>query len=79
MPIGVWGYFLGCTLYYLDLPACPYINNCVFFFNYFSVVQAEVRNADSPRISFIVENIFLYPVFFVILDEFENCSNSMNN
>ena len=28
----------------------------------------------SPRYSFIVESIFCYPGFFVIPDEFENCS-----
>jgi hypothetical protein len=41
-----------------------------------SVVQLEVRDDDSPRNSFIVENGFCYPgffFFFVIPDEIENC------
>ena len=48
---------------------------CLFcFLSQFSLVQLVVRDGDSPRSSFIVENIFHYPGFFVILDEFENCS-----
>ena len=38
----------------------------------------EVRDSDSPRISFVVENSFSYPGYFVILDEFENCSLAGN-
>ena len=34
-----------------------------------------VRDTDSPRSSFTVENSFCYPGF-VIPDEFENCSDS---
>ena len=44
----------------------------VFYHNCF-VVQLEVRDGDSPRSSFIVENSFRYPRFFVIPNEFENC------
>ena len=43
------------------------------FHHYCSVVQLVVRDVDSPS-SFIVKNNFPYPEFFVIPDEFENCS-----
>ena len=46
---------------------------CSFCHN-FSVVQLEVRDGDSHRSSFIVENSFLYPWFFVIPNEFANGS-----
>jgi hypothetical protein len=32
-----------------------------------------VGDGDSTRGSFIVENSFCYPKFFVILDDFANC------
>jgi len=44
------------------------------FYHYFSVVQIEVRDGDSPRSSFIVENSIHYPGFSVIPDDFENCT-----
>jgi hypothetical protein len=44
------------------------------FYHYCPVVQLEVWDADFPRSSFIVENSFCYPGFFVIPNEFENCS-----
>jgi len=44
------------------------------FYHICSVVQLEVRHGDSIRGSFIVENSFCYPRFFVIPDEFANCS-----
>jgi hypothetical protein len=46
----------------------------LFFDHYCSVIQLEDRDADSPRSSFIVENSFHYPVFFVMPNEFSNCS-----
>jgi hypothetical protein len=46
---------------------------CNFYHNS-SVVQLEVRDSDSTRGSCIFENSFCYPRFFVILDEFANCS-----
>jgi hypothetical protein len=50
------------------------------FYHNCSVVQLEVRNGDSTRGSFIVENSFHYPGFFVNLNEFANAlSNSMKN
>ena len=47
--------------------ACSLYHGC-------SVVQLEVRDRDSMSSSFIVENSFSYPLFFVIPDEFGNCS-----
>jgi hypothetical protein len=41
------------------------------FYHYCSVVQLEVRHGDSPRSSFIVENSFHYPGFFVIPNELQ--------
>lgn len=51
-------------------------------YHYCSVTQLEVRDGDSLRSSFIVEDSFCYPVFvfsflfflFVIPNEFANCS-----
>jgi hypothetical protein len=47
------------------------------FNHYCSVVQLEIRDGDSPRCSFIVENCFRYPGFFVVVvvipDEVGNC------
>jgi hypothetical protein len=37
-------------------------------------MQLEVRDGDSLRSSFIVENSFPYPRFFVIPNEFANYS-----
>jgi hypothetical protein len=44
------------------------------FYHYCFVVQLEVKDADFPRSSFIVENSFRCPGFFVITDEFESVS-----
>jgi hypothetical protein len=43
-------------------------------YHYCSVVQLEVRDGDSPRSSFIVENCFVYTGHFIFLYEVENCS-----
>jgi hypothetical protein len=78
--IGVWvhfwvfnsvGSFLGLQFYPIDLPVCCCSNS---FYHNCSVVQIEIRYGDSTRDSFIVENSFCYPTFFVIPDEFTNCS-----
>jgi hypothetical protein len=42
-------------------------------YHYFSVIQLEVREDDSSRSSFIVENSFCYPEFSVIPYEFTIC------
>jgi hypothetical protein len=42
--------------------------------HYGSVTQLEVRNGDSCRGSFIVQDCFDSPGFFVFPYEFENCS-----
>jgi hypothetical protein len=42
----------------------------LFILSYCSVIPVEVRDSDSPRSSFIIENSFPYPVFlfcFVLL------------
>jgi hypothetical protein len=44
-----------------------------FFYHNCSVVKLEARHGDSTRGSFIVENSFCCPSFFVIPDEFANC------
>jgi hypothetical protein len=70
--IGVWVHiwvFNSISLIYLSV-AVPV--PCRFYYN-FSVKQLEVRHGDSPRGSFIVENSFYYPRYFVIPDEFANC------
>jgi hypothetical protein len=49
---------------------------CSFYHN-FSVVQLEIRDGDSSRSYFIIENSFLILIenrFFVIANEFENWS-----
>ena len=48
-----------------------FMNLCSFYHNC-SVGDLEVRNGDSTRSSFIVENSFQYPGFFVIPDELPN-------
>ena len=44
------------------------------FYDYCSVILLEVREGDSPRSSFIVEYSFHYLGFFVIQNDFANCS-----
>jgi hypothetical protein len=39
-----------------------------------SVVQLEVKDGDSSKCSFVVQDCFVYPGFFVFLYEVENCS-----
>jgi hypothetical protein len=47
---------------------------CLFvFYHNGSVLLFNVRHGDSMRGSFIVENIFCYPKFFIIPDGFANC------
>jgi len=68
------GSFLDLQFYSTDLPACLCTNIIHFFNHYFSVIQLDVRDGDSPRNSFIVENSFLYPGIFAFPNEFANCS-----
>jgi hypothetical protein len=71
--IGVWIHFWvfnSVSLIYLSVTVavlCSFDHNC-------SVVQLEIRGGDSTRSYFIIENSFCYPRFFVIPDEFANCS-----
>jgi hypothetical protein len=69
--IGVWVHlwvFNSVPLIYLSVNVpvpCSFYHNC-------SVAQLEVRDGDSTRVSFIVENSFCCPRFFDIPDEFAN-------
>jgi len=77
--IGVWVHFWFNSIPLIYLPASvpiPYS-----FYHCCSVLQLEVRDGDSHRSSFIVENSFHYPVFVVVVvvvvvipNEFANCS-----
>jgi len=46
----------------------------VGFYLYYPVAQIEVRDGDSSQNSFIVQDSFDYPGFFVFPNEVENCS-----
>jgi hypothetical protein len=43
------------------------------FYHNCTIVQLDVTHGDSTRGSFIIENSFFYPRFFVIPDEFATC------
>jgi hypothetical protein len=70
--IGVWVLFWvfnSIPLIYMSVfvpVPCSFYHNC-------SVVQPWVRHGDSTRGSFIFENSFCYPRFFLIPDELANC------
>jgi hypothetical protein len=72
LTIGVWVHFyvfISIPLINLSVAvpvSCSFYHNC-------SVVQHEFRHGDSTRGSFVVENSFCYPRFFVIPGEFANC------
>jgi hypothetical protein len=62
--IGVWVHFwvfISIPLIYLPVT----VSTPRSFYHYCSVVQLEVRNADSPRSFFTVENSFHYPGFLL--------------
>jgi hypothetical protein len=71
--IGVWIHFWifnSVPLIYLSVTvpvSSSFYHNC-------SVGQLQVRDGDYNRGSSIVENSFGYPWFFIIPDEFANCS-----
>jgi hypothetical protein len=46
----------------------------MWIYYYFSVVQLEIRDGDTSRSSFIVQNCFNYPRFFGFPYEVENWS-----
>jgi len=71
--IGVWVHFW--VFNFVPLIYLPvFVPIPYSFYDYCSVILLEVKDGDSPRISFIVEYRFCYPRFFVILNEFANCS-----
>jgi hypothetical protein len=61
------GSFLGLQFYSIDLPVCHSTSTIFFFYHNCSVVQLEVRDSDSTRSSFIVENSFCYLMFFLLV------------
>jgi len=63
------GSFLGLQFYSIDL-SVVLVSIQYSFYHYFSVIQLEVRDGDSPRNSCIVEDSFHYPGFSVIPNEF---------
>ena len=71
--IGVWVHFWvfnSIPLIYLSVAVpvpCSFYHNC-------SVLQLNVWHSDSTRGSFNLEKSFCYPRFFVIPDEFADCS-----
>jgi hypothetical protein len=72
--IGMWVHFWvfnSIPLVYLSIAVTI---TCSLYHDY-AVVQFEVRHGDSTRSSFIVEDSFYYSRFFVIPDEFANCSS----
>ena len=73
--------FLGLKFGSIDLTVtvpvtCRGLFVCLFVFVLFyhncSVLQLEFQNGDSNKGSFIVENTFCYPRFFVIPDVYAN-------
>ena len=65
VPIDVW-------IYFWIFESIPLINmfgsvltSCSLY-HYFSLVQLEVRDGDSPEFSLIIENCFHYPGFSII-------------
>ena len=66
-----WSTFLSLCQYHAGF---FFVFVFVFYYYNCSVIQVEVRKGGSTRISFIVENSFHYPSFFVIPKEFSICS-----
>ena len=71
--VGIWVHFwIFKCIPLIYLPIFVPISCC--YYHYFFVVELEIRDGDSPRSSFILDNSVLDPEFFVIPDEFENYS-----
>jgi hypothetical protein len=77
--IDVWVHFwVFSSILLIYLPVTVLIQ-CGFY-HHFSVVQLEVRDGDSPRSSFIVENSFHYPGFLLFQMNLQIAlSNSVKN
>jgi hypothetical protein len=74
------GSFLGLQFYSIDLPVWYCTNTMKFFYHNCSVAQLVVRNGDSTRHSFIVENSFHYPMFLLFQMNLQIVlSNSVKN
>ena len=72
------GFISGSSIYSTDLPVCHCTSTMQFFFvvvvvvvvvvyHNCTIVQLEVRDGDSPRSSFIVENCFGYCLRVLLL------------
>jgi hypothetical protein len=71
--IGLWVYFSVFDLITMINLSVSIPIPCSFYY-YYSVVQLEVWDSDTSRRSFIVQDCFSYPGFFVFPYEVENCS-----
>jgi hypothetical protein len=73
------GSFQGLQFYSIDLPVCHCTSSMQFYHNC-SVIQLEIRNGDSTKVSFIAENSFCYssPLVFQMNLQI-GLSNSMKN
>ena len=67
------GSFLGFSILF-HLSSCLSLYQYHTVFITITVIQLEVRDGDSPRSSFIVENSFHTPEIFVIPNEFADYS-----
>lgn len=67
------GLFQGLWFDSIDQPVCSYTSTMHFYYDC-SVVQLEIRDSDTSRSSFIVQDSFSYPELFVFPYEVENCS-----
>ena len=61
-----WFHWSACLSIFMPIPCCYYY--------YCSAVQLEIRDGDTSRSSFIVQDCFSYPRFFVFPYEVEHCS-----
>jgi hypothetical protein len=70
---GVWIHFRACNSIPLIIVFVPISIPCSFYY-YCSVIQLEVRDVDTSRSSFVVQDCFSYPAFLFFSYEPKNCS-----
>jgi len=73
VPIDVWVHFWDFNSIPLVYVSVSVPIPCSFN-HYYSVKLLEFRDSDPPRSTFIFDDSFSYPGFFVIPDEFANFS-----
>ena len=61
------GLFLGLQGYSIEQPICFLANTMQFLLYYCYIIQLEIRDGDTSKISFIVEDFFSYPVLCFVL------------